>query len=110
MNEQPNTNARQRRGFASPLQKAQAGKIGGGAGRDAPIQEPPERSINTPAPEAASEKTPREENYFRQTVWMPRPLNRRLKVHIAKTKDQSGEDISGLINRLVEEYLDKMED
>ena|SRR5579859_7498139 len=95
-----------RRGYASPLQKAQAGKIGGGPVKSTTVTE---QRAPAPEPEPAQEttkKAKREDTHFRQTVWMPIPLNRRLKVHAAKID----EDISGIINKLVESYLDNEED
>jgi|SRR5579871_1134638 len=95
------------RGFASPLQKAQAGKIGRGKSQEQPTPTPtPQHDIKNPDPEPQKEKVKREETHFRQTVWMPIPLNRRLKIHAAKT----GDDISGIINKLVEAYLNSTED
>ena len=41
----------------------------------------------------------------RQTVYMPKDLATRLKIHAAST----GDDISGIITRLVESYLDQAE-
>ena len=41
----------------------------------------------------------------RQTVYMPRQLATRLKIHAASM----GDDISGIITRLVEDYLDQVE-
>jgi hypothetical protein len=41
----------------------------------------------------------------RQTVYMPKWLATRLKIHAAST----GDDISGIITRLVEDYLDRVE-
>ncbi len=41
----------------------------------------------------------------RQTVYMPKRLATRLKIHAAST----GDDISGIITRLVEDYLDRVE-
>jgi hypothetical protein len=102
-----------RKGFVSPLQKAQAGKIGGGNAqppKDESTQERQnattlERQNVTETEGDTTKKNKREETHFRQTVWMPKPLNRRLKVHAAKIE----EDVSGIINKLVEEYLNKEE-
>jgi hypothetical protein len=97
------TETTQRRGFVSPLQKAQAGKIGGGKIGDGPTQVrldvPPEAEADT------TKKNKREETHFRQTVWMPRVLNRRLKVHAAKIET----NVSAIINQLVEDYLKREE-
>ncbi len=118
----------QRKGFVSPLQKAQTGKVGGGKLQDASTQQLTNREtqeqrnvstferLNTSTQErsnvetlgeeaGAAKKKSREETHFRQTVWMPKVLNRRLKIQAAR----EGEDISGIINRLVEEYLEKEE-
>ncbi len=112
MTEQQTETSTQRRGFVSPLQKAQAGKIGGG-GKDQPNPEPKDvttlerQDVDKSEEEAdTSKKNKREETHFRQTVWMPKPLNRRLKIHAAKV----GEDVSGIINKLVEDYLKREED
>ncbi len=109
-NSENTQNSPQRKGFVSPLQKAQEGKIGGG--KDGVAQERQnvttlERlDVNEEIEEDTTKKNKREETHFRQTVWMPKPLNRRLKVRAAK----DGEDVSGIINKLVEEYLNKEED
>ncbi|MGH2505800.1 MAG: hypothetical protein ACRDHZ_00035 [Ktedonobacteraceae bacterium] len=98
----------ERKGFVSPLQKAQAGKIGGGATRTQETERDVQPTISTPTPapeQATAKKADRKETHFQQTVWMPKPLNRRLKVHAAQT----GEDVSSIINTLVEKYLDEME-
>ena len=50
-------------------------------------------------------KTPEQEDMKRQTVYMPQKLATRLKVHAAII----GDDISGIITRLVETYLDEVE-
>jgi len=103
-----------RKGFISPLQKAQAGKIGGGRSSSAPTSEPETRPApaQTPTPAAAAEpeqasekKLTTKDTHFRQTVWMPKQLNHRLKM--IATRDH--EDVSGIINRLVEKYLDEVE-
>jgi len=108
------------KGFESPLKRAQAGEIG------APRQE----QTNTETGEHHDAKTfkhqdtkvqqhndvqtlehpdtkgaKHQENMKRQTVYMPKELARRLKVHASAT-DQ---DISGIITMLVEEYLAKEE-
>lgn len=110
MKEQTETTSR--RGFVSPLQKAQAGKIGGGSDASAPTQEHKNATtfeqqdvVTSETEQSSAKKSKREETHFRQTVWMPKPLNRRLKIHAAKIED----DVSGIINRLVEEYLDREE-
>ncbi len=105
------TPAPTRQKFASPLQKAQAGKIGGGKDQSSQAGEQSdtktlERQNVSESLAAPAAKVRREDTHFRQTVWMPKPLNRRLKVHVAKI----GDDISGLINRLVEKYLNEVED
>ena len=103
---------KERKGFASPLQKAQSGRIGGGRSVETATQpdaqvEPARQEQQPASTQAAPASKPkREETHFRQTVWMPIPLNRRLKIHAAKTD----EDISGIINRLVEQFLDSEED
>jgi hypothetical protein len=110
------TETTQRRGFASPLQKAQAGKIGGragkiGGGKESPTQErqdvPTQYRQDVPPETEAdiTKKNKREETHFRQTVWMPKVLNRRLKVHAAKIET----NVSGIINQLVEDYLKREE-
>jgi hypothetical protein len=48
---------------------------------------------------------PSGEEMKRQTVYIPKPLATRLKVHAAIIND----DISGSITRLVEQYLDEVE-
>lgn len=101
MNEQP----KERKGFASPLQKAQSGKIGGG--KSDTRTEPAAQEDQPPTTAASPTSKPnREETHFRQTVWMPRPLATRLKVHAARTR----QDISGIVNKLVEQYLNNEED
>ncbi len=103
----------ERKGFASPLQKAQAGKIGGGARTQEPEREsrptiaaPASAPVPAPEPEQAqAKKADRKETHFQQSVWMPKPLNRRLKVYAA----QNSEDISSIINSLVEKFLDDQE-
>ncbi|MBA2677558.1 MAG: hypothetical protein H0U76_04070 [Ktedonobacteraceae bacterium] len=105
-----NTESTQRKGFASPLQRAQAGRIGGG--REPAEQERQDVTtlerldVSTEGEADTTKKSTREETHFRQTVWMSKALNRRLKIHAAKTDN----DVSGIINKLVEDYLDKMED
>lgn len=107
----------ERGGFASPLQKAQAGKIGGGRSTQAPTPEPEIRPAPAPQPaqqpaparaepeQSAEKKLTTKDTHFRQTVWMPKLLNHRLKM--IATRDH--EDVSGIINRLVEKYLDEVE-
>ena len=110
MSEQPQQ--KERKGFASPLQKAQSGRIGGGRSTEMPIQEdtrdrPAVQEHQLPStPETPTSKQKREETHFRQTVWMPIPLATRLKVHAARTR----QDISGIVVKLVEQYLDSEED
>jgi hypothetical protein len=103
----------QRKGFVSPLERARAGKIGGGKEKGQPPQERQDvqtferRDVPVEIEEAdTAKKSKREDTHFRQTVWMPKPLNRRLKVHAAK----AGDDVSGIINKLVADFLDREED
>lgn len=56
-----------------------------------------QKNVVTPMPLAEEMK--------RQTVYMPQQLATRLKVHAATI----GDDISGIITRLEEDYLDKVE-
>ena len=72
--------------------------IGGGKGNM------PQSTLTQKRQDAkTSEHTPDE--MFRQTVYMPKSLARRLKSHAAIID----EDISGIITRLVETYLDDVE-
>lgn len=42
---------------------------------------------------------------FQQTVWMPKELNHRLKMHAART----GESVTSILTKLLEEYLKEVE-
>lgn len=77
----------------------QWGTIGGGKGKT----DMPETMTQERKDVKALEHTP--EEMKRQTVYMPEQLARRLKVHAALI----GDDISGIITRLVETYLDEAE-
>jgi len=92
----------------SPLKRAQLGEIGAARTAERPDTESPERfdvktlehkNVSTTeynGDKAASGTT----EMKRQTVYMPKELATWLKVHAALT----GDDISGVITTLVEQY------
>jgi len=111
MSEENETIPAQRKGFVSPLQKAQAGIIGGGKSRPATSQEetkskPTDLRASPDTTAGSTQKPPKvEETHFRQTIWMPKPLKRRLKLYLAHTD----ENITSYIIRLIEQDLAKQE-
>jgi len=92
----------------SPLKRAQLGEIGAPRAADRPASDAPERfdvktlehngveTIERYGDKAAGSSA----EMKRQTVYMPKELATWLKVHAALT----GDDISGVITRLVEHY------
>lgn len=84
--------------FASIKQQYET--IGGGKEDTLPVDTLTQKHNNVKT--SGQQDTP---EMKRQTVYMPKHLATRLKIHAAST----GDDISGIITRLVETYLDKEE-
>jgi len=92
----------------SPLKRAQLGEIGAARTAERPDTDTPERfdvktleHKNVSTTERNGDKVASGDlEMKRQTVYMPKELATWLKVHAALT----GDDISGVITRLVEQY------
>ena len=96
MSEQPTKEPKPTQKFAGINKQWQT--IGGGT-------VPQQSTIAAKQQNVKATGEPPAEEMKRQTVYMPMRLAQRLKVHAALT----GGDISGIITRLVETYLDETE-
>lgn len=100
-----------RRGFASPLQKAQAGKIGGGRSTPPPEKEnrpaaPPPTAAAEPEQPAIKTPTARQtRERERITVYLPPHMVQRIRRQAADER----KEISLIVERLLEPMMESLE-